>query len=56
MNKNPATEFEYLGIVPALRKTPEAFEVLQQAPPEARKVIGKSSERGMKKDPKRDIE
>lgn len=56
MNENPATQFEYLGIVPALRKTPEAFEVLQQAPPEARKAIGKSSEKGIKKDPRRDIE
>lgn len=56
MNENPATEFEYLGIVPALKKTPEAFEVLQQAPPEARKVIGKSSGKEMRKDPKRDIE
>ncbi|GHC57792.1 hypothetical protein [Ulvibacter litoralis] len=56
MKDTPATQFEYLGIVPALRKTPEAFEVLQQAPPEAKKVIGKASEKEMKKDPRRDIE
>ncbi len=58
VKESPTIKFNYMGVVPALKRTPEPFEVLQQSP-EAKKTIKKSSRASSMKDrkkTKRDIE